>query len=59
VPAAQSPAVRLAEQAAVAVPDDRTVVVERFRDEVGDWRVCSLMPYGRSLESVPAACMAR
>src|SRR5207253_3794955 len=22
-----------------AVPDDRTVVVERFRDEVGDWRV--------------------
>ncbi|ADD43842.1 DEAD/DEAH box helicase [Stackebrandtia nassauensis] len=22
-----------------AVPDDRTVVVERFRDELGDWRV--------------------
>jgi ATP-dependent Lhr-like helicase len=22
-----------------AVPDDRTVVVERFRDEIGDWRV--------------------
>src|SRR5215467_9765981 len=29
-----------------AVPDDRTVVVERFRDEVGDWRVCLLTPYG-------------
>src|SRR5215472_7491396 len=29
-----------------AVPDDRTVVVERFRDEVGDWRVCILTPYG-------------
>ncbi|HXM55024.1 MAG TPA: DEAD/DEAH box helicase, partial [Candidatus Dormibacteraeota bacterium] len=29
-----------------AVPDDRTVVVERFRDEVGDWRVCVLTPYG-------------
>ncbi|HYW25449.1 MAG TPA: DEAD/DEAH box helicase, partial [Terriglobales bacterium] len=38
----------LADQAAAtgAVPDDRTVVVERFRDEVGDWRVCLLTPYG-------------
>ena len=32
----------LAEQreATGAVPDDRTLVVERFRDAVGDWRVC-------------------
>ena len=22
------------------IPDDRTIVVERFRDEIGDWRVC-------------------
>ena len=29
-----------------ALPDDRTIVVERFRDEVGDWRVCILTPYG-------------
>ncbi len=29
-----------------AVPDDRTVVVERFRDEIGDWRVCVLTPFG-------------
>ncbi len=29
-----------------AVPDDRTVVVERFRDEVGDWRVCIHTPFG-------------
>ncbi|HEY7199133.1 MAG TPA: DEAD/DEAH box helicase, partial [Candidatus Dormibacteraeota bacterium] len=38
----------LEDQAAAtgAVPDDRTVVVERFRDEVGDWRVCILSPYG-------------
>ena len=28
------------------VPDDRTVVVERFRDEIGDWRVCVLTPFG-------------
>src|SRR5438093_2162046 len=29
-----------------AVPSDRTVVVERFRDEIGDWRVCLLAPFG-------------
>ncbi|MEO8744863.1 MAG: DEAD/DEAH box helicase [Candidatus Dormiibacterota bacterium] len=29
-----------------AVPDDRTMVVERFRDEVGDWRVCLHTPFG-------------
>ncbi len=28
------------------VPDDRTIVVERFRDEIGDWRVCLLTPFG-------------
>ncbi|HEV2999675.1 MAG TPA: DEAD/DEAH box helicase [Solirubrobacteraceae bacterium] len=28
------------------VPSDRTIVVERFRDEIGDWRVCVLSPYG-------------
>lgn len=28
------------------VPDDRTVVIERFRDEIGDWRVCILTPFG-------------
>ena len=29
-----------------AVPDDRTIVVERFRDELGDWRMCILSPFG-------------
>src|SRR5205823_3152239 len=29
-----------------AVPSDRTIVVERFRDELGDWRVCILSPFG-------------
>ena len=28
------------------VPSDRTIVVERFRDEIGDWRLCILSPYG-------------
>ena len=28
------------------VPSDRTIVIERFRDEIGDWRVCILTPFG-------------
>ncbi len=28
------------------LPTDRAVVVERFRDELGDWRVCILTPFG-------------
>ncbi len=28
------------------VPDDRTLVVERFRDEIGDWRICIHSPFG-------------
>ncbi len=29
-----------------ALPTDRRIVVERFRDELGDWRVCLLTPFG-------------
>ncbi len=28
------------------VPDDTTLVIERTRDELGDWRVCVLSPLG-------------
>ena len=28
------------------LPSDRCIVVERFRDELGDWRVCILSPFG-------------
>jgi ATP-dependent Lhr-like helicase len=28
------------------VPSDRTLVVERYVDEIGDWRVCILSPWG-------------
>ncbi|HET9718522.1 MAG TPA: DEAD/DEAH box helicase [Solirubrobacteraceae bacterium] len=28
------------------VPSDRAIVIERFRDEIGDWRVCVLSPFG-------------
>jgi ATP-dependent Lhr-like helicase len=34
------------EEATGSVPDDRTVVIERCRDELGDWRVCVLTPFG-------------
>ncbi|MGA7859576.1 MAG: DEAD/DEAH box helicase, partial [Terracidiphilus sp.] len=34
------------EAATGAVPDDRTIVIERVRDELGDWRVCVLTPFG-------------
>ncbi|HET6411863.1 MAG TPA: DEAD/DEAH box helicase [Anaeromyxobacter sp.] len=44
------------------IPDDRTVVVERYRDELGDWRVCVLSPLGAPLLSpwcLAAAARAR
>ncbi len=28
------------------LPTDRRIVVERFRDELGDWRLCLLTPFG-------------
>jgi ATP-dependent Lhr-like helicase len=34
-----------------AVPDDRTIVVERFRDEIGDWRLCVLSPFGAQVHA--------
>jgi ATP-dependent Lhr-like helicase len=33
-------------QATRVMPSERTIVVERFRDEIGDWRLCVLSPYG-------------
>jgi ATP-dependent Lhr-like helicase len=33
-------------EAAGALPTDRRVVVERFRDELGDWRLVLLTPFG-------------
>ena len=38
--------VRDQERATGVVPSDRTIVVERFRDEIGDWRLCILSPFG-------------
>ncbi len=46
--AAQNLLTFLRDQAAATgvVPSDRAIVVERFRDEIGDWRVCILTPFG-------------
>jgi ATP-dependent Lhr-like helicase len=43
----------LSEQAAAtaAVPDDRTILIERIRDELGDWRVCVLTPFGNRVHA--------
>ena len=51
----------LAEQSAVtgAVPSDRTIVVERFRDELGDWRVCVLTPFGGRVHAPWALAIGR
>ena len=40
------------QQAATRVlPSERTIVLERFRDEIGDWRLCILSPYGRRVHA--------
>jgi ATP-dependent Lhr-like helicase len=33
-------------EATRVIPSDQAIVVERFRDEIGDWRVCVLSPFG-------------
>ena len=38
-------------EAAGFIPDDRTIVVERFRDEIGDWRICILSPFGAQVHA--------
>jgi ATP-dependent Lhr-like helicase len=40
------------------VPSDRAIVVERFRDEIGDWRVCVLTPFGGRVHAPWAMALA-
>ncbi len=50
---------RYLEEQAIAtgrVPSDEDVLVERCRDELGDWRVCVLTPYGSRVHA--PWCMA-
>jgi ATP-dependent Lhr-like helicase len=46
------------ERATGVVPSDRTVVVERFRDEIGDWRICILTPFGGRVHAPWAMAVA-
>jgi ATP-dependent helicase Lhr and Lhr-like helicase len=45
-------------QATGCVPDDRTLVVERFRDELGDWRIVVHSPYGARVHAPWALAIA-
>jgi len=58
--AAENLLVYLREQEAATgvVPSDRTIVVERFRDEIGDWRVCVLTPFGGRVHAPWALALA-
>ncbi|MFK5634543.1 MULTISPECIES: DEAD/DEAH box helicase [unclassified Ornithinimicrobium] len=46
------------QQATGHLPDDRTIVVERFRDEIGDWRVVVHSPWGTPVHAPWALCLA-
>jgi ATP-dependent Lhr-like helicase len=41
------------------VPSDTSIVIERFRDEIGDWRLCVLSPYGGRVHSAWGLAIAR
>jgi ATP-dependent Lhr-like helicase len=47
------------QQAATRViPSDQTIVIERFRDEIGDWRLCVLSPYGGRVHAAWALALS-
>ena len=41
------------------VPSDETIVVERFRDEIGDWRLCILSPFGGRVHAAWGLALSR
>ncbi|HEY0248464.1 MAG TPA: ATP-dependent helicase, partial [Gryllotalpicola sp.] len=41
------------------LPTDRTLVVERFRDELGDWRIVLHSPYGMTVHAPWALAVGR
>ena len=40
------------------LPSERTIVLERFRDEIGDWRLCVLSPFGGRVHSAWALAIS-
>jgi ATP-dependent Lhr-like helicase len=59
--AAQNLAAYIDEQKAHTgvLPTDRRITVERFRDELGDWRICILTPFGARLHGPWAMALER
>jgi ATP-dependent Lhr-like helicase len=41
------------------LPTDQAITVERFRDELGDWRVCILSPFGARVHAPWAMSLQR
>ncbi len=41
------------------IPSDKAITIERFRDELGDWRVCILTPFGARLHAPWAMALQR
>jgi ATP-dependent Lhr-like helicase len=46
------------QRATRVVPSDRAIVVERFRDEIGDWRLCVLSPFGGRVHAAWALALS-
>ena len=47
------------QRAPYALPTDRRIVIERFIDEVGDYRICILSPFGVRVHTPLALCIER
>jgi ATP-dependent helicase Lhr and Lhr-like helicase len=46
------------QEATTVIPSDRTIVVERFRDEIGDWRLVVLSPFGGRVHAAWALALS-
>ena len=59
--AAQNLLAYVADQRAATgtVPTDTAITIERFRDEIGDWRVCILTPLGARVHAPWALALQR
>ncbi len=42
-----------------SLPTDRSITIERFRDELGDWRLCILTPFGARIHAPWAMALQR
>lgn len=47
------------EEATGSIPDEKTLILERFRDELGDWRVILHTPFGRGVNAAWALAVGQ